>query len=69
MPENKLTPATGAGQVTSGKRKPGNRNNLVAGPNVELPTVPDSMLIRLHESIQFAELYTPLDRMHVYSSS
>jgi hypothetical protein len=65
MPENTLTPATGAGQATSGKRKPGNRNNLVDGPKVKLPKIADSMLDRLHKAIPFAELYTPLDRMHV----
>jgi hypothetical protein len=39
MPENKLTPASGAGQAKSGKQTPGICNNLANGSNGELPNV------------------------------
>jgi hypothetical protein len=62
MPENKLTPAKGAGQATSGMRTPGNRNNLVDRPNAELPIVAHWMLKRPHEG------YSPGRTLHASRS-
>jgi hypothetical protein len=49
MPENKLTPATGAGQVTNGERTARNRNILLEEANADVSNVVDSLVKRLHE--------------------